>query len=161
VVARLSGLGADAVLPEAYRLVTPCSPHEAARIDGVTIERSALALPAIDGPLVAEGAGGALVPLARRLLYADVFAVWGLPVIVAARTELGTINHSLMTIEALRRRGVIVHGIVFIGAGNPASEAAITDIGGVAHLGRIDRLPALTPATLAAAFAAGIRTELL
>jgi dethiobiotin synthetase len=161
IVARLSGLGPDAVLPEAYRLHTPCSPHEAARIDGVTIERSALALPTCDGPLVVEGAGGALVPLAGRLLYADIFADWGLPVIVAARTELGTINHSLLTIEALRRRGVAVHGVVFIGAGNPASEAAITEIGTVAHLGRIDRLPALTPEALAAAFAAGIRTDLL
>lgn len=160
-VARLSGLGPGAIIPEAYRLATPCSPHEAARIDGVRIERARLVLPTVDGPLVVEGAGGALVPLGGQLLYADVFAAWGVPVIVVASTALGTISHSLMTLEALRRRGATVHGVAFMGAANPASETAIAEIGEVTSLGRIERLPELTPEALAAAFTAGIRTELL
>lgn len=160
-VAHLSGRGTAAILPEAYRLTTACSPHEAARIDGVTIDPSRLALADDDGPLVVEGAGGVLVPLSGSLLYADQFASWGLPAILVARTALGTINHSLLSLEALRARGVAVHGIVFIGDANAASEDAICRIGEVPHLGRLPHLDDLTPDTLARAFADGIRTELL
>lgn len=160
-VARLSGRGAAAILPEAYRLTTPCSPHEAARIDGVTIDPSRLALPDGDGPLVVEGAGGVLVPLSDTLLYADQFARWALPVILVARTALGTINHSLLSLEALRARGVAAHGIVFVGDENSASENAICGIGQVTRLGRLPHLDDLTPDTLARAFVDGIRTDLL
>ena len=133
-VARLSG-GKAVILPEAYRLTTPCSPHQAARIDGVTIDPVRLALPPGDGPLVVEGAGGVLVPHAESLLAIDLFAHWALPVVLVARTSLGTINHSLLSLEALSARGIAVHGIVFSGAANPASEEAITRIGAVRHLG--------------------------
>src|SRR3546814_12569199 len=75
-------------------------------MDGVEIDPARLALPAVDGPLVVEGAGGALVPLTEDLLFADMMARWRAPTIVCARTELGTIHHSLLTIEALRARGV-------------------------------------------------------
>ena len=156
-VARLSG-GRATVLPEAYRLVTPCSPHEAARIDGVTIDPARLALPVGDGPLVIEGAGGALVPVRDDLLYAELFARWGLPVIVVARTTLGTINHSLLTLEALRARAIPVLGIAFSGDENAHSEAAIVSIGKVRHLGRLPRLDPLDAGSLAAAFAAHIDT---
>ena len=114
-VAALSG-GRARILPEAHVLATPCSPHEAARIDGVAIAADQLALPLVDGPLVVEGAGGVLVPFADDLLAADLFARWGLPVILVARTALGTINHSLLSLEALRarhrgaRRGVLRRG---------------------------------------------------
>ncbi len=160
-VARLSGLGRSAVLPEACRLATPCSPHEAARIDGVAITADRLALPDCAGPMVIEGAGGVLVPLSETGLFADQFALWGLPVILVARTALGTINHSLLSIEALRARGVPVHGVAFIGDANQASEAAICRIGQVQHLGRLPHLPSLTTESLRGAFAAGIRTDLL
>ncbi len=151
--AMLSGLPAGHILPEAYRLVTPCSPHLAAEIDGVTIDLDRLALPTIDGPLVVEGAGGALVPVTREILYADVFARWGKPVVLVARTALGTINHSLLSIEALRARGVPIHGIAFIGDAVEDSEATIAAIGKVQRLGRLPMLPELTPEALARAFA--------
>ena len=154
-VARLSG-GKAIILPEAYRLTTPCSPHEAARIDGVTIDPARLALPTGDGPLVVEGAGGVLVPHGDDLLAIDLFALWALPVVLVARTALGTINHSLLSLEALRARGIAVHGIVFSGDANPASEQAITDIGQLRHLGRLPRLDPLNADTLATAFAAHI-----
>ena len=153
-VARLAGLPADALLPEAYRLRTPCSPHRAAEIDGVTIDPARLTLPAVDGPLVVEGAGGALVPLAGDLLYADLFARWQAPVVLVARTQLGTINHSLLSIEALRRRGVPILGIAFVGDAQEDSEATIARIGNVRRLGRLPRLDPLTRDGLAAAFAA-------
>jgi dethiobiotin synthetase len=150
-VGRLSG-GRAQVLPEAYRLSTPCSPHEAARRDGIRIAAAALALPPGDAPLV---------PLSDDLLAADLFARWGLPVIVVARTALGTINHTLLSLEALRSRGVHVHGVAFVGEGNPASEAAIVSFGATVHLGRLPPIAPLDADRLAAAFAAGIRTDLL
>lgn len=142
-------------LPEAWRLVTPASPHFAAEIDGVTIDPDALTPPDVDAPLVIEGAGGALVPVTRAVLYADIFARWQIPVIVCARTALGTINHSLLTIEALRSRGVPIHGVAFIGDAVPDSETTIAAIGKVRRLGRLARLDALTSQTLAAGFADG------
>jgi len=158
-VARLAGIAADRVHPEVYHLATPCSPHRAAEIDGIVIDRTRLTLPAGDGPLVVEGAGGALVPLTRDWLYADQFAVWGAPVVVVARTALGTINHSLLTIEALRRRGVAVLGIAFVGDPVEDSEATICAMGEVKRLGRLPMLPDLNVQTLAAAFAANFRVE--
>ncbi|MEQ6335495.1 dethiobiotin synthase [Sphingobium sp. MK2] len=156
-VARLSGLPASHILPEAYRLATPASPHLAARIDGVTIALDRLALPQVDGPLVVEGAGGVLVPISETLLMADLFAHWGQPVILCARTALGTINHSLLSIEALQSRGVPIAGIAFIGEAHAENERIIPLLAGVPSLGRLPLLDPLSPAALAQAFAAHIR----
>lgn len=158
-VAALSGLAADRILPEAYRLATPCSPHRAAEIDGVEIDLDRLALPAVSGPLVVEGAGGVLVPLTRSLVYADMFARWRAPAVLVARTALGTINHSLMSLEALRARGVPVLGIAFVGEGNEDSEATIAAMGSVRRLGRLPMLDPLGAGSLARAFAANFRLE--
>ena len=141
------------VHPEAYRLNTPASPHLAAQIDGVTINPDRLALPQGTGPLVIEGAGGALVPLSDTLLYADMFARWALPVVVVARTGLGTINHSLLTIEALRARGCAIAGIAFVGGADAENERVIPAISGVRRLGRLPHLSPLNAASLAAAMA--------
>jgi dethiobiotin synthetase len=157
-VTRLSG-GRAIVLTEAYRLTTPCSPHEAARIDRVTIDPARLTLPPGEGPLLVEGAGGVLVPHGQNLLAIDLFAHWALPVVLVARTSLGTINHSLLSLEALRARKIAVHGVVFTGDANAASEAAITGYGAVRHLGRLPRLDPLSAEALAAAFAANIDLE--
>lgn len=146
-VARLTGCP---TLPEVYRLRTPASPHLAAARDGVEI--APMALPDLPGPLVVEGAGGALVPLAGRRLYADQMADWQAPVIVVARTALGTINHSLLTIEALRARRVPVLGIAFIGAEVRDSQDTICRLAGLPSLGRLPQLPDLSRAGLAAAF---------
>lgn len=151
-VARLSGLAPERILPEAYRLATPCSPHRAAEIDGVEIDPARLDPPPFPGPLVIEGAGGALVPLTRSLLYADLFAAWAAPTVVVARTTLGTINHSLLTLEALRARAVPILGIAFVGEANADTEATICAFGGVKRLGRLARLDPLTPDALGRAF---------
>lgn len=142
----------DAVVhPEAYRLITPASPHYAAWLDDVAIDPALLALPKGEEPLVVEGAGGALVPLSETLLYADQFAAWGLPVVVVARTSLGTINHSLLTIEALRARGCAIAGVAFVGDEVAESERFICAHAGVRRLGRLPLLNPLTPETLAQA----------
>lgn len=147
-VAQLAGVK---TVPEVYRLTTPCSPHRAAEIDGVTIDLDRLAPP--PGRVVIEGAGGALVPLTRELLYADLFARWQLPVVIVARTALGTINHSLLTIEALRSRGVPIAGMLFSGDEVPDSQNTICAIGRVRSLGRLPHLDPLTPDSLRAAAA--------
>ena len=153
------GVPAARVLPEAYRLTTPCSPHRAAEIDGVTIDPARLALPVVEGPLVVEGAGGVLVPVTRELLFADLFARWAAPVVLVARTGLGTISHSLLSIEGLRARGLAVLGVAFVGEAVEDSEATIAAIGGVRRLGRLPRLDRLEAGTLAAAFAAAFDVE--
>lgn len=150
VVVRLAGVP---IRPEAYRLITPASPHLAAEIDGVNINLETLTPP--PGDLIVEGAGGALVPVTRTTLYADLFARWQIPVIVCARTALGTINHSLLTIEALRARGVPIHGLAFLGEAVPDSEAIIAAISGARRLGRLPTIAPLNSETLAEAFAAG------
>lgn len=157
-IANLTGLsteGSPRIHPEAHRLVTPASPHLAAEIDGVLIDPFALTPPACEGPLVIEGAGGALVPVTRTVLFADMFARWELPVIICARTGLGTINHTLAMIESLRLRQVSIHGIAFIGDAMPDSEAVIPQISGVPRLGRLPRLEKLNRDSLLAAFHAG------
>ncbi|TJV12373.1 MAG: dethiobiotin synthase [Mesorhizobium sp.] len=95
VVARLSGLPDGRVLPEVYRLTMPLSPHRSAEIDGVAIEADDLSFPVLPTPLVIEGAGGLMVPLNRQTRFIDIFEQWRLPVILCARTALGTINHTL------------------------------------------------------------------
>jgi dethiobiotin synthetase len=153
--ATVAALSGAEVLPEAYSLRTPCSPHLAAAIDGVTIDPARLTLPAGEGPLVVEGAGGVLVPLREDLLYADLFARWGLPVVLVARTALGTINHSLLSLEALRSRGVPIAGVAFVGDENAETERVIGAIGQVRRLGRLPWLEPLNAETLRGAFAAG------
>jgi dethiobiotin synthetase len=160
-VMRLAQLPPERALPEAYRLHTPASPHAAAAIDGVLISPQKLAIPDHTGPLVIEGAGGVLVPLAEPLLYADIFAEWRAPVILVARTALGTINHSLLSIEALRARRVPIAGIAFVGDAVPESERAICAIGEVTRLGRLPHLDTLTPEALHAAFAENFDLETL
>ncbi len=158
-VAALSGLARGKILDEAYRLETPCSPDRAATLDGVTIDVERLVPPTVPGPLVIEGAGGVMVPLTETVVFADLFARWRLPVVLAARTTLGTINHSLLSIEALRRRDVPILGVAFIGDPVPHSEEAIMRLGGVKRLGRLPILPTLDVASLRAAFAAGFAIE--
>ncbi|MFD1333756.1 dethiobiotin synthase [Methylopila musalis] len=153
-VARLARLPPERIVPEAWRLRTPVSPHLAAEIDGVKIDPEALAPPQSDGPLVIEGAGGLLVPLNRRALTIDLFARWGFPVALVARTGLGTINHTLLSLEALASRRVAVLGVAFVGDANDDSIATIAAFSGAKVLGRLPRLDPLTPDALRAAFAA-------
>jgi dethiobiotin synthetase len=152
-VLRLSGLAAERVLPESYRLRTPASPHLAAERDGVIIDHEALLVPETERPLVVEGAGGLLVPLTRNVTYLDLMARWRVPVVLCARTALGTINHSLLSIEALRARGVAMLGIAFIGEANVESERIIVEMGKVRRLGRLPHVAPLTRDRLHEAFA--------
>jgi dethiobiotin synthetase len=160
IVARLGGLSKDRIVPEKYRLKTPASPHRAAEIDDVCIDAASLDLPPVGAnPLIIEGAGGVMVPLNREALYIDVFVRWRLPVVVCARTALGTINHSLLSVEALRSRNIDILGMAFIGESNPDSERTICEIAKVRRLGRLPQLSPLTRATLNESFAASFKRD--
>ena len=151
-VQRLAALSADRIVPEAYRLKTPASPHIAAEIDGIAIDVARLTPPHTLAPLVIELAGGLAVPITRQHLQIDVMARWKAPVVLCAATRLGTINHSLLSIQALKQRAVPILGIAFIGDENADSERTICAFGGVKHLGRLPHLDPLTPDTLHRAF---------
>jgi dethiobiotin synthetase len=155
-VSRLSG---RPVLPEAYRLKLPASPHRAAAAEDIAIDAAALYFPETNAPLVVEGAGGLLVPLNEDTLFIDIFARWSLPLILCARTSLGTINHTLLSLEAIRARRIPLLGIAFIGEGNDDSERIICRFGSAKRLGRLGPVAPLESANLAAAFAAGFHRQ--
>ncbi len=151
-VLRLGRIPSQRILPEAWRLKTPVSPHRSEEIDAVTIDPYALVPPDTNSPLIIEGAGGLLVPLTRRETFADVFARWQIPVILCARTGLGTINHTLLSLEAMRQRRIPILGVAFLGDAYPDTQLIIEEMGDVRILGRLPRLEPLTPDTLRQAF---------
>lgn len=155
-VAALTGLSEDRFRRERYVLREPLSPHRAAELDGLEIAMGCLELPA-DVPsgqwLIVEGAGGVLVPINRGMLQAELFARWHAPAVLCARTSLGTINHSLLSLEALRRYQVPVLGIVFVGEAMPDTERTIIEFGKARALGRLPILPQLDAGALKVAFA--------
>ncbi|MDH3580312.1 MAG: dethiobiotin synthase [Hyphomicrobiales bacterium] len=149
VIRALTGAGDDRIVPSTYMLPEPLSPHEAARRARLTIDRDAFALPAGDGPLVVEGAGGLMVPLNEKFLVIDLIEKLALPVILVCRTALGTINHSLLSLEALRVRAIPVAGVVLSGPDVPHNRAAIEDYGQTRVLGHLPPLVPLTRQALA------------
>ncbi len=148
VVAELAGVP---VVPEAFRLKLPASPHQAAAEQGIAIDPDALVPP--DGPVVIEGAGGLMVPLTTQSLFIDVFARWKVPLILCARTRLGTINHTLLSIAAIRARNIPLAGVAFIGDANEENEQIITEFAQVKRLGRLPVIEPLTAGRLAGVFA--------
>lgn len=153
-VATLSGCPKSHLLPEAYRLFEPLSPHEAAHIDGVSIDLEAIALPQIPqgAPLVVEGAGGVMVPLSDNALMLDLIEKLALPVVIVARSALGTINHTLLTVNALRERSIPIAGVVMNGPLNHANAEAIRQYGKVDILAEVEPLGDLSPQSLKEAF---------
>lgn len=158
-VVRLAGLTPDRILPEVWSLPLPASPHIAARAAGVEIDVAKLTPPQDVSPLVIETAGGVMVPLTDHFLSIDLLARWRLPVIVVARTALGAINHSLLTLEALRRRDIVVQGVAFVGDEDAPAQQTIVAMGRVRQLGRLPRLDPLNRETLRAAFAANFSAQ--
>lgn len=122
---------------ESILLNQPMSPHAAARIDGRVVPNS-IALPKVEGNLVVEGAGGLMVPLNDAgACIIDWITDWSMPVILVSRHYLGSINHTLLSVEALKNRNIPIHGILFVGDENRDSESIIESISGCKILGRI------------------------
>ena len=114
-VKKLSGIKANRIIPEAYRLKMSASPNQAAAAEGITIDKENLKLPNHEGALVVELAGGLMVPLRDDWLQIDQVKVWNLPVVLVARSGLGTLNHTLLSIEALENRNIKVATLILNG----------------------------------------------
>lgn len=123
---------------EGFRLNHPMSPHAAAERDGVEIQISDFEVPETDNHLVIEGAGGLMVPLNGKDCVVDLIEQSGAEVVLVSRNYLGSINHTLLSIEALQRRGIPIRGIVFNDAENADTESVILKMTGVKLLGRVD-----------------------
>ncbi len=123
-----------------YALQTPASPHLAAEIDGITIDLNKITEPKTKNHLVIEGAGGIYVPINEQQTIADLIQP-DYKVIVISRHYLGSINHTLLTIEALQNRKIKIAGIIFNGDENKSSESIILNKTGVKNLGRIENEP--------------------
>ena len=156
-VQALTGLPDSHFLLERYVLSHPLSPHRSAELDGVDIDT--FPLPKTAGILIVEGAGGLMVPVTRKKLQIDIFKEWGAPVILCARTALGTINHTLLSVEALRRRQMILHGLIFVGEDNPDNMRTIADFSGAQILGHLPHLPVFDGEALRDVFARHFRKE--
>lgn len=153
-VKQLSELDDKHFLKEKHLLIEPLSPHLAAEIDGIAISKEDLTLPKDVNfkPLIVELAGGLMVPINRQTLYIDILKNWktthNAKVILCARTTLGTINHTLLSIEALKTRNIDIMGIVFIGEENHDNQWTITEFSGVKNLGSIPPLAKINRVTL-------------
>jgi dethiobiotin synthase len=150
IVRRLTEVSADRILPEAYVLPEPIAPHEAARRAGIAIDLAKLVPPACDRPLVVEGAGGLMVPLNESAFVIDLARELELPVVLVTRSTLGTINHTLLSLEAIRRRGLPLAGVVVNGPETPHNRAAIERYGQVEIIAEIPWLDQVTPSALRA-----------
>lgn len=140
----ITGFDQDRFLPEPYLLSQPLSAHEAAKRDGVHISLESLSLPQTSRSLIVEGAGGVLVPLNEKDMIIDLMAQFSLPVIVVCKSTLGTINHTLLTLEALRTRGIEIKGVIINGPKAPHNREAIEEYGQVPVIAEIDQLVDVT-----------------
>ncbi len=147
-VQRVAELPADRILPEAYVLPEPLAPHEAARRAGITIDLDKLEPPACAGLVVVEGAGGVMVPLTGDAYVIDLATDLDLPIILVARSTLGTINHTLLSIEAIRRRGLPLAGVVITGPETPHNRAAIERYGRIDVIAEIPWIESITRGAL-------------
>ncbi len=158
-VARLAACAPQEIFASGVRLERPVSPHLAARLSGRPIDVDALISSLRAEPesrWIVEGAGGVLVPIGDTANMADLVARLGLPVVVVARTALGTINHTLLTLEALRRRAIQIAGVIMVGVPNADNRDAIERYGHVHVLGEIPHIEPLTADRLASWAAAGL-----
>ncbi|MCR9102843.1 MAG: dethiobiotin synthase [bacterium] len=139
-----AGAAAGQIHPERYRLNLPMSPHASAADDGVQIRLEDFELPQTDNFLVAEGAGGLHVPLNDQDCVIDLIQQLGLPVVLVSRHYLGSINHTLLSVEALRHRNIPIAGLVFNGDPHPSTESIIEKMTGIQPLFRMGEMESLT-----------------
>ncbi|CAM2008679.1 dethiobiotin synthase [Acanthopleuribacter pedis] len=139
----------ERLLPERFCLKAPMSPNQAARREDRVLRLSDFQLPDVKGPLIVEGAGGLMVPLNQEHMIVDLIGHLGLPALLVARSGLGTLNHTLLSLAELRRRDIPCVGLVLVGPEHPDNVADLRHFGQVPVLGRIPlRVPFWGPADL-------------
>ena len=152
-VIKLAEIAETQTIPESYCFEPPVSPHLAAEASGVRIDLARIEAPAnLDTPIIVEGAGGILVPINESDLMLDLARHLGFPVLIAARAAVGTINHTLLTVRALRCAKIALHGVVMIGDRNRDNERSVEHFGAVPVVGTIPWLDTLDRQTLLSVF---------
>ena len=153
-VMELALLPPERTLRERYVFDPPISPHLAAERAGATIDLATIRRPdgKLPGPLIAEGAGGVMVPLNQSEFMLDLMRRLDLPVVVVARSALGTINHTVLTLRAIQAAGLTVKGVVAVGPPNADNERAIERYGGAPIIGRVPLLEVINRDTLLEVF---------
>lgn len=134
--------------PETYGLTQPFSPHKSAAIDKITIDENKFVIPKTDNALIIEGAGGLMVPLNDRFLIIDLIKHLKTPVILVTQNYLGSINHTLLSVDALKQRGIPIKGIIFNGLKDIYSKEYILEYTGVRLLGHIPEYPSIDKKTI-------------
>lgn len=127
--------------PESYVLKAPMSPHAAAKAENVAINPETIVLPTTENSLIIEGVGGFHVPINDAVLMSDLVSRWSVPVILVSQNYLGSINHTLLTIEAIKARKITIRGVIFNGESNPSTESVILNYSGLALLGHVPIAP--------------------
>ncbi len=148
-VCKILQLPQERWVKEAYRFKAPVSPHWAAEQENTEINPDKLQLPSVNKPLVIETAGGLLVPLNRKLLQIDQLHSWKLPILLVARTGLGTLNHTLLSIEALRSRHIPLLGLLLNGPPHQDNPKTLEQMGGVPIIGHLPVLDKINAQVLA------------
>jgi dethiobiotin synthetase len=147
-ICELLNLPPERWLREAYAFRRPVSPHWAAECDGMELDPTNLGLPPCNGPLVVETAGGLMVPLNRSWLQIDQLQRWQLPVVLVARSGLGTLNHTLLSLEALRQRRIPVLGLILNGPPHADNPGTLEQFGGIPVLAQLPPLATLDASAL-------------
>lgn len=148
-VVELANLSEKKLHPEIYKFKAPLSPHSAAALEYQTISFQQISIPMTKNTLIIEGAGGVLVPLNQKESMIDLIVQLQAPVIVVARSSLGTINHTCLTLEALRSRKILVLGVILNGPLNPSNKMATEQYGKTKVLAELPTLNPLTAESLA------------
>jgi dethiobiotin synthetase len=152
-VIKLAEIPEAQTIPESYCFDPPVSPHLAAGASGVKIDLARIRVPAkVDKPVIAEGAGGILVPINDAESVLDLARHLGFPIVIAARAALGTINHTLLTVRALRCAKMSIKGVVMIGNRNKENERSVAEFGAVPVVGWIPWLDKIDRETLLRVF---------
>jgi dethiobiotin synthetase len=151
---RIAELGQERTIPEVYCFTPPVSPHLAARLAGKRIDLRRIRMPKLPkgSSLIVEGAGGVLVPVNEKQLMTAVMQRLKLPVLLVTRSSLGTINHTLLSLAALRGAKLQVRGVIMVGQTNEENQKAIEQYGKTRVVGRIPLLHALNRAELLETF---------
>jgi len=130
-IQKITQINKEQIINEAYIFTQPVSPHWAAEIDKKTINFNMLKLPKVNGSLIVETAGGLMVPITRSFLQIDQIKKWNLPVILVCRSSLGTLNHTLLSIEALKKRNINIAGLVINGEKHLDNAKTISEFSGI------------------------------
>lgn len=152
-VKRVTGLGPVHIVDERYRLTEPLSPHASAAIDGVTISMDDFSLPEfMTRNLIIEGAGGLMVPMNDDDMIIDLIAHLKVPALLVVRSELGTLNHTFLSLEALRKRNIPILGVIMNGPVNESNRKAIETYGNVDVIGELKPIGNMNRAVLKSNF---------